>query len=150
MISSSVAPCGINCKLCSAFRRERNKCPGCLSDDPNPDLKHLSTCKIKFCKEKGDVATLCYECKKFPCVLIKHLDKRYSTKHHLSVIENLNFIKEHGRIEFEKWQNEKWLCPKCKKDLICCHKKTCFGCGFEKTEWSENEDVNKSLIKNKQ
>jgi uncharacterized radical SAM superfamily Fe-S cluster-containing enzyme len=26
---SLIAPCGMNCSICSAYLREKNKCPGC-------------------------------------------------------------------------------------------------------------------------
>ena len=31
----------------------------------------------------------------FPCRRLKELDKRYHTRYHMSIIDNLNYIKEH-------------------------------------------------------
>lgn len=33
MDKTLIAPCGMNCQLCYAFQREKNKCPGCLGDE---------------------------------------------------------------------------------------------------------------------
>ncbi len=74
----------------------------------------------------------CSKCSKFPCARIRHLDKRYRSKYHLSVIENLQNIEKLGLREFVKQQEKEWTCPKCRKDLICCHHGDCFGCGFVK------------------
>jgi len=38
----------------------------------------------------------CFECNNFPCKRLKALDKRYRMKYHMSMIDNLNFIKENG------------------------------------------------------
>lgn len=131
MKTKLIAPCGINCALCGAFRREKNRCPGCLDPKGNSNLKHLSTCSIKFCENMNKTGhKLCSNCDKFPCARIKQLDKRYRTKYHLSVIENLENIKKLGLREFVKQQEKEWTCPKCKKDLICCHSGKCFGCGY--------------------
>lgn len=30
---SLIAPCGMNCSICMAYLREKNKCPGCRGND---------------------------------------------------------------------------------------------------------------------
>jgi len=42
----------------------------------------------------------CYECRDYPCNRLKALDKRHRTKYHMSMIENLEVIKEHGIEDF--------------------------------------------------
>jgi len=42
----------------------------------------------------------CFECKKFPCDRLKHLDKRYRTKYHMRMIENLEILKKLGLKQF--------------------------------------------------
>jgi ribosomal protein L40E len=49
----------------------------------------------------------------------------------MSMIENLDFIKEQGIEPFLKVQEEKWLCPVC-GGTISCHGGQCFKCGIEK------------------
>ncbi len=66
-----IAPCGLNCGICIAYLREKNKCTGCLSDGDGKAY-HCSKCKIKLCEEHGNKKfTYCMECEKFPCIKIK-------------------------------------------------------------------------------
>jgi len=98
--SSLIAPCRMNCGICRAYLREKNKCPGCRSSDENK-LSSRVNCKIKNCNElKKNNLKFCYNCKKFPCERINHLDKRYRTKYNMSMIENLNNIGKIGIREF--------------------------------------------------
>lgn len=121
MNSKLIAPCGMNCNTCVAFLREKNKCPGCnLQGKPNSG--YFKRCAIKNCniiKEKG--WKFCSpKCEKFPCQRLKNLDKRYRTKYDMSMIENLNMIKDKGIREFLKKQKKKYV--KGKK-IFCVHKK---------------------------
>lgn len=126
-----IAPCGMNCGICIAYLREKRKCPGCREFNKNEPIT-IAKCKIKNCETfKKDKSKFCYECEVFPCDRLKHLDKRYRTKYHMSMIENLKFIKENGINEFLIKENKKWTCPKC-GGTISCHKGLCYKCGFEK------------------
>jgi hypothetical protein len=102
-----IAPCGMNCRLCIAYQfreKDLNKqgfhkkyCPGCIPREEN--CTHMGEqCALL---RKGTVR-FCYECKDFPCKRLQSLDKRYRTKYHMSMIENLEFIKEHGLEAFLK------------------------------------------------
>ena len=73
----------------------------------------------------------CYECGDFPCRQLKNLDKRYRTFYHISMIENLKFVKKNGIERFLKEEVEKWHCPEC-GGVICCHNGICYTCGLEK------------------
>ena len=44
-----IAPCGMNCSICMAYLREKNKCLGCRMPDPNMPISR-ARCKIKNCK----------------------------------------------------------------------------------------------------
>ena len=111
--SKQIAPCGMNCNLCVAFLRDEKKCPGCRFRE-----KH---CAIHNCKIfKKNKFRYCFECDNFPCVRIKHLDKRYKTRYGMSMIENLENIKNKGIKEFIKEQKKKWT--KAGK-IICVHNK---------------------------
>ncbi len=46
----------------------------------------------------------------------------------MSLIENLNSIKENGIRSFVKNESEKWICKKC-GTILCVHKETCSFCG---------------------
>ena len=98
--SSLIAPCGMNCDICRAYLREKNKCSGCRGSDENK-LSSRVNCKIKNCIElKKNNFKFCYKCERFPCERINHLDKRYRTKYNMSMIENLNNIGKIGIREF--------------------------------------------------
>ena len=43
-----IAPCGMNCGICYAYLREKNKCFCCHIEDPNKPKTRLN-CKIKNC-----------------------------------------------------------------------------------------------------
>ena len=126
--SSLIAPCGLNCRLCRAYNRERNRCPGCLGDD-SPKSPSCVNCKIKNCPEL-EGKRFCHSCRKFPCDLFTLLEKRYSTKYGLSVVENLNHIREHGVRDFIRNEKIKWQCPKC-SSLVCVHQPECIICKYQ-------------------
>lgn len=126
--STLIAPCGMNCRLCYAYIREKNSCPGCYGRD---DLKSISCalCRIKNCdtRELGKFK-YCFTCEMFPCSRMKHLDKRYRTKYGMSMIENLETIKKFGIRKFIAQEKERWACSKC-GEIMCVHKERCIFCG---------------------
>ncbi len=127
---SIIAPCGMNCGVCMAYLRERNKCPGCRGDDTNKTVTRLR-CKIKTCEVFEDEnIEFCFECGDFPCDNLKHLDKRYRTKYHMSMIENLENIKNSGLEKFLEDEKVRWTCSEC-GGTICVHKGYCYDCGKE-------------------
>jgi hypothetical protein len=73
----------------------------------------------------------CYECDKFPCDTNQRWDKLYRAKYHMSMIENLEFIKKNGIEMFLEKEQKKWECPAC-GGIITCHGGMCLSCGFEK------------------
>jgi len=124
---SLIAPCGMNCGICMAYLRDKNKCPGCRGCDADKPKTRI-ICKIKNCRNfhKGKIR-YCFECKKFPCDNLKHLDKRYRTRYHMSMMENLEHIKESGIRKFVKQEKVRWACPVC-KGIICVHTGHCHSC----------------------
>jgi hypothetical protein len=147
MEDTLLAPCGMNCALCVNYQALRNEltkhgfkkttCPGCL-----PRGKNCTFMK-KNCGLLGyGLVRFCYECKDFPCTRLKSLDKRYRTRYHMSMIENLEFIKEHGIEKFLEKEETKWRCPTC-GEVICCHNGLCLSCNLDilqqnkKYRWGE-------------
>lgn len=123
-----IAPCGMNCSVCVAYLRERNKCPGCRGPDENKSISRRE-CRLKNCETFQDGKhQFCFECDNFPCDRLKRLDKRYRTKYHASLIENLKMIRESGITEFMESENTKWTCSKC-GGTICIHDGHCYSCG---------------------
>jgi len=118
-----IAPCGMDCNLCLAYLREKNRCPGCNSIDNKSD--YHTRCIIRNCKIlKQNKREYCSsQCQKFPCARLKSLDKRYRTKYGMSMIDNLNNIEKNGIKEFIKQEEKKWI----KRDKIfCVHRKVYF------------------------
>lgn len=131
-----IAPCGMNCALCVSYLAMKNDlqkkgfskkyCAGCL-----PRGKNCVFMK-KSCERLGcGIVRFCYECGDFPCRRLKELDKRYRTRYHMSMINNLEYIREHGSAEFLDKEEEKWRCSRC-GGTICCHNGLCLQCDLEK------------------
>jgi hypothetical protein len=113
-----IAPCGMNCGVCMAYLREKNHCDGCKA---GPTSVSCLRCKIRNCTERK--GQYCFDCEKFPCDSLKHLDKRYRTKYEMSEIENLEFIRDNGIDEFVEKENARWVSD---KGVYCVHKKEYF------------------------
>ena len=133
-----IAPCGMNCQVCISYlgmKIDLNKrgykksyCEGCLPRGKNclhmgDRCEHLGNGLVRFC----------FECKDFPCKRLKALDKRYRTKYHMSMIENLSTIQEHGIESFLIKEARKWSCPEC-GNTICCHNGLCFHCQIDRLQ----------------
>jgi hypothetical protein len=142
-----IAPCGMNCGVCVAYLAQKNDlnkqgfkriyCPGCL-----PRGKNCLFMKSK-CEKMGEgLVRFCFECTDYPCRRLKGLDKRYRTKYHMSMIENLDFIKANGIEAFLEKETAKWACPEC-GETVCCHNGLCLNCSLEtlkqnrKYRWGE-------------
>ena len=123
-----IAPCGMNCGICMAYLRDKNRCPGCRAADKDKPLSCVR-CKILNCETiaKGK-SRFCFDCEK-RCARLKQLDKRYRTKYGMSMIENLEFIKNNGIDAFIAQQEAKYKCPKC-GGVICVHRKKCYDCNY--------------------
>jgi hypothetical protein len=130
-----ISPCGMNCGICVnhlAMKNDINKkgfkktyCAGCLPSSKNCTLKY-------HCELLGKgLVRFCYECRDFPCSRLKTIDKRYRTKYHMSMLENLKFIKSHGIEKFLEKEEVKWRCPEC-GEVICCHNGLCLNCSLDK------------------
>ena len=125
-----IAPCGMNCRLCRAFGRDRKACPGCRDDD-HFKTKTRAMCRIKRCEKMADSeGKYCFRCDSFPCARLSHLDKRYRTKYGMSMIHNLENIRKFGIRHFIRNEKERWTCPEC-GGLLCVHKLQCLYCGHK-------------------
>jgi len=51
---------------------------------------------------------------------MRRLDERYRTKYDVSVIDNLLYIKEHGKRKFLRQQEKLWIRP---QGILCMHDK---------------------------
>ncbi|MHB8107342.1 MAG: DUF3795 domain-containing protein [Candidatus Cryosericum sp.] len=128
-----IAPCGMDCGICSAYLRERDRCVGCIANG-KPKQHHCDVCSIKLCAERAQDATFCFDCAKYPCRRLKQLDLRYRTKYGMSMIENLGHIRDLGLDVFVDNENSRWACPNCGR-LICVHNRQCYTCG---AQWNKD------------
>jgi hypothetical protein len=131
MKAELIAPCGMNCGICKYYYREKKNCPGCRTNDETK-ATYCTECIIINCTTiNTNKSGFCYECETMPCKRLKTLDKRYKTKYHMSMLDNLKFIKEHGIKSFLEKERKKWICPQC-NETVTCHGGMCMSCGFEK------------------
>lgn len=122
-----IAPCGMNCGTCMAYLREKNRCPGCREAHISKFIS-ISRCKIKNCVVFQGKSEFCFECEVYPCKRLKQLDKRYTTKYNMSMLGNLESIKNIGIKAFVENENKRWHCSKC-GGVICVHRGYCINCG---------------------
>ncbi len=123
-----IAPCGMDCGLCLAQHRTKNICTGCYAEGAQKS-PYCIRCPIKYCELlKSSGSKYCFGCTQFPCARVKHLDKRYRTKYGMSMIENLNNIKQNGIRKFVENERLKWRCDNC-GNVVCVHRPNCLVCG---------------------
>jgi hypothetical protein len=135
-----IAPCGLNCAICSAYLREKNKCHGCANMD-SYQISFGRKCTVRNCETiKNNVSGFCYECSNFPCRRLRQIDKRYSSNYSVSILENLDIIENEGIEVFLAREEEKWTCPECGR-TISCHAGFCHDCALEKRKSRENKRV---------
>ena len=129
MKSELIAPCGMNCSICIAFfgytmsnKKRKIKCLGC-----KPTIKSCAHLK-KYCKKlTKEEIEYCYQCSDFPCKQLQKLDNKYRSRFDMSMIDNLEYIKQNGMEKFLKKQQDKYKCPKC-GGVICVHNDICYNC----------------------
>ncbi len=131
-----IAPCGMNCGICSAYLSATHDikkqgirmsyCKGC-----RPRNKNCAFLKKRCGVLSEGRGNFCFECPDFSCDRLKAIDKRYRERYRMSMLENLEFIRDHGIEAFLKKEEEKWRCPDC-SGTICCHNGICFDCGVER------------------
>ncbi len=129
-----IAPCGMNCRLCWGYIREKNPCPGCrsLARPESRKSRSRSGCVVTNCDRlAGSKSPYCSErCDRFPCARLRQLDKRYRTKYGMSMLDNLRRIGESGIRRFIREEKAKWSCPEC-GELLCVHRPECLSCGYK-------------------
>ena len=131
--AEQIAPCGMNCGVCSGYlalshavppkRGFISHCAGCRARK-----KRCAYLKGQCQLLAGGRVSFCFECAKFPCKHLEHLDNRYQTRYGMSPIQNLEEIRDKGMRRFVENQTERFLCPKCRTDAVCVHNKKCYRC----------------------
>jgi hypothetical protein len=119
-----IAPCGMDCAICSAFLREKNRCNGCYGAT-STGRRH---CIIASCEHLQKRYS--HTCGSFPCRRLEQLDKRYRTRYRMSMLDNLAAIRKDGIRKFVKSERERWTCSAC-GGTIDVHRYRCSSCGKE-------------------
>lgn len=119
-----VAPCGMNCNLCSWVLDPAK--PGCVGCRPRG--RGCIHKKGLCAKLAGQEIRSCHLCPDFPCESLLLLEKRYSRAHNYSFIENLDFIRRRGMPAFLERETRRYTCPSC-GNLLTVHSDLCPRCG---------------------
>jgi hypothetical protein len=119
-----IAACGMDCAICMAFLRKKNRCRGCYT----ANRQCRRNCTLAACKQVRD--RYHHACGEFPCRRLVQLDKRYRTKYHMSMLANLEAIKKDGIRAFVKSEKERWTCTAC-GGTVDVHHYRCSACRKE-------------------
>ena len=132
MKAELIAPCGMNCSLCSSYlaysrghekKRGMSHCTGCRIRGKNCSFVK-KRCPHGLSKGKLDY---CHECGDFPCENLQKISNRYKTNYNYNFIENLEFIRDNGMDAFLEKETEEHKCLNC-GDVICIHNGKCYKC----------------------
>jgi len=127
-----VAPCGMNCNVCSAYLayssglpKKRGKithCQGCL-----PRKKKCAFLKGQCAKIRNGKIRFCFECSSFPCENLEKIDSRYRENYGVSFTDNLRKIEKGGLDDFLREQEKRYRCGRC-GGTKSVHSGKCYGC----------------------
>jgi hypothetical protein len=130
-----IAPCGMNCGICTGYLAMTNDirkkginmsyCTGCRARN-----KNCAFIKKRCVLHSNNRIQYCYECSDFPCENLVKLDDKYKDRYRMSMIENLEYIKQYGIDKLLTREEEKWHCPECGA-TICCHNGLCYSCQLD-------------------
>jgi hypothetical protein len=127
-----IAPCGMNCAVCSRYlsyvnNLKRSQCPGCRPGNKTCAYLFAKCSGINGSRRGNSFAEFCFECDQYPCQSINRMDDRYRRNYEMSVRDNLERIKKIGVAQFAKEQDERYRCLQC-SGLISVHNGKCFTC----------------------
>lgn len=126
-----IAPCGLDCNICSQALDEQHPCPGCFG--PKEQKPHFCAvvCGIVRCRKRSDNGyKYCNECPDYPCEDVMEKETRYTSTYPLreSPLENLSKIKDQGIYFFLEEERKQWSCNEC-GGIISVHTGRCSACG---------------------
>ena len=134
------APCSMNCMVCYVHLKKKKPCNGCFGIDINKP-ERCKACTIKACVQSKGL-NYCFECCDFPCKAIKNMEKSYKKRYGSSLLENAQYVKNHGMIEFQSKERRKWICTIC-HGVVSLHDGVCSECGEKSEQYSK-------ILKNQQ
>lgn len=131
-----IAPCGLNCSICSQALRKENPCTGCLGPNETKSEYCATMCEIAACETRKKLPDyFCDLCPKYPCSVMVEKEIWYANTYLMieSLMGNLAFIRKEGMTRFLQREKERWTCHKC-NGIICVHTGICSGCAAEYTD----------------
>ena len=126
-----IAPCGLDCSLCSRAQQKTDPCPGCLGPDEHKPDFCAHRCGIILCeKRRSNGYRYCDACPDYPCADVMEKENRYTSQYPLyeSPLQNLRDIREMGMEQFLVREQMKWTCSVC-GSAVPVHTGICSGCG---------------------
>ena len=143
-----LAPCGMNCMVCSRHCYHKNPCPGCFSLGASVTGRAFTAliqknCDIRHCAQERALSELfpselsekavfrCAACSDYPCSLSEALEKRFRIRYDIDLSANNEEIRCAGAEEFLRMQKEEFTCPVC-KGVISIQDQECSICQMAK------------------
>lgn len=129
-----IAPCGLNCAVCSEALREDSPCVGCRNEGRKGEYC-ANLCKIVNCEIRKTLPDgFCDRCPQYPCREIVDKECWYVNAYPMieSLMGNLAFIGENGIEQFLQREKVRWTCSDC-GGCISVHDGVCYGCGKKHT-----------------
>ncbi len=127
-----IAPCGINCAICSGYLaysrgipKKRGAISHCLGCRPRD--KRCAYLKGHCEQIVNGSLRFCHECRQFPCQRLRHLDERYVKTYNVSPIANLRYLAAEGGAAFLEDQKQRYRCGRC-GGTLCVHNGKCYNC----------------------
>jgi len=105
-------------------------CDGCLSD--GEIAAHCQSCAMKKCAANKQNVTRCSDCQELPCTRILNFINT-GLLHRAEYLPNLEKIREMGVYEWVKYEEERWLCPRCGLPMSW-YDSECARCGEPRSE----------------
>lgn len=90
-------------------------CDGCMSGGVL--AAHCKFCAIRKCASGKQADSRCSGCEELPCSRVTNLINMGGYLHRNEYLPNLKKIREMGAAEWVKYEEERWLCPKCSLPL---------------------------------
>ena len=120
-----LAPCGLDCAVCSRHVHGKIPCPGCRARLDEPD-SYRRKCVMRACTlERGYVT--CADCAERPCKRVKTFRKRYMDGYGVDLSAIATAVLQAGAEPYLRADLAAHTCPDC-GHLINLHYGVCSGC----------------------
>ncbi len=144
-----LAPCGMDCMVCSRHCYHRNPCPGCFSLGSSsagraPAAPLRKSCDIRRCARERALSRpsssesspekeifRCAVCPDYPCALSEALEKHFLVRYDIDLSANNEEIRRVGSEEFLRMQKEEFTCSVC-RGVISVQDQECSICQVAK------------------